>query len=38
LTDHRIGLTRHNLLGVMDGDIVDILVACRDYVQANPLK
>jgi len=38
LTDHRIGLTRHNLPAVMDGDIEDVLVACRTYFQAEALR
>ena len=38
LTDHRIGLTRHNLSAVMDGDIEDMIVACRTHFQAEQLK
>jgi peptide chain release factor 1 len=38
LTDHRIGLTRHNLPAVMDGDVEDILAACRTWYQAEALK
>ncbi|AKQ65056.1 Peptide chain release factor 1 [Myxococcus hansupus] len=38
LTDHRIGLTVHNLPGVMAGDVEDILTACRTYYQAEALK
>jgi peptide chain release factor 1 len=38
LTDHRIGLTRHNLPAVMDGDIADVVEACRTYFQAEALK
>ncbi|TMA28524.1 MAG: peptide chain release factor 1 [Deltaproteobacteria bacterium] len=38
LTDHRIGLTRHNLAAVMDGDIEDVLVAARGYFQAEALR
>jgi peptide chain release factor 1 len=38
LTDHRIGLTRHNLAAVMDGDIEDVIVACRTFFQAEALK
>jgi len=38
LTDHRIGLTRHNLAAVMDGDIEDMIVACRTYFQAEALR
>jgi peptide chain release factor 1 len=38
LTDHRIGLTRHNLSAVMDGDIEDVLNASRTWFQAEALK
>ena len=38
LTDHRIGLTRHNLQAVMDGDIEDVIVASRTYFQAEALR
>ena len=38
LTDHRIGLTRHNLPAVMDGDIGDVLDACRTFFQAELLR
>jgi peptide chain release factor 1 len=38
LTDHRIGLTRHNLAAVMDGDIEDVIIACRTYFQAEALR
>ena len=38
LTDHRIGLTRHNLAAVMDGEIEDVLVACRTFFQAEALR
>jgi len=38
LTDHRIGLTRHNLPAVMDGDIEDVIIACRTYFQAEALQ
>jgi peptide chain release factor 1 len=38
LTDHRIGLTRHNLPAVMDGDIEDVILACRTYFQAEALR
>src|SRR5512140_1886611 len=38
LTDHRIGLTRHNLAAAMSGDIEDVLSACRAYYQAEALK
>jgi peptide chain release factor 1 len=38
VTDHRIGLTRHNLPSVMDGDIGDIIDALRAHEQADLLK
>ncbi|MFN7131813.1 MAG: peptide chain release factor-like protein, partial [Myxococcales bacterium] len=38
LTDHRISLTRHNLPAVMDGDIQDVVDACRTYFTAEQLK
>ncbi|MHB8419521.1 MAG: peptide chain release factor 1 [Myxococcales bacterium] len=38
LTDHRIGLTRHNLPAVMDGDIADVVEACRTFFQAEALE
>jgi len=38
LTDHRIGFTRHNLPAVMDGDVQDLLEACRTYFAAQALK
>jgi peptide chain release factor 1 len=38
LTDHRIGLTRHNLPAVMGGDLEDVVTACRTYFQAEALK
>jgi peptide chain release factor 1 len=38
LTDHRIGYTRHNLPAVMDGDVQDLIDACRTYFAAEALK
>jgi peptide chain release factor 1 len=38
LTDHRIGYTRHNLPAVMDGDIQDLVDACRTFFAAEALK
>src|SRR5205085_7947320 len=38
LTDHRIGLTRHNLPAVMDGDLEDMITAARTHFQAELLK
>ena len=34
ITDHRVGLTRHNLAGFMDGDIDDVLGALRQDEEA----
>jgi peptide chain release factor 1 len=38
LTDHRIGLTRHNLPALLSGDLEDLVVACRTHYQAEQLK
>jgi len=38
LTDHRIGYTRHNLPAIMDGDMQDIIDACRTFYAAEALK
>jgi peptide chain release factor 1 len=38
LTDHRIGLTRHNLPGIMDGDLEDVIGSLRAHFQAEALK
>jgi peptide chain release factor 1 len=38
LTDHRIGFTRHNLQGVMDGDIQDLIDALRTHFQSEALR
>jgi peptide chain release factor 1 len=38
LTDHRIGLTRHNLAAVMDGDVDDVMKAARTHFQAEALR
>jgi peptide chain release factor 1 len=38
LTDHRIGLTLHNLPSLMDGGLGDMVVALRTYFQAEALK
>ena len=38
LTDHRIPYTRHNMPAIMDGDIDDVIVACRSHFQAVLLK
>ena len=38
LTDHRINYTRHNLPAVMDGDIQDVVDACRTFYAAQALR
>jgi len=38
VTDHRIGLTKHNLPAIMDGNIDDIVEALRAHDQAEALK
>ena len=38
LTDHRIGLTVHNLPAIMAGGIDEVIAACRAYFQAEQLK
>ncbi len=38
LTDHRVGYTRHNLPAVMDGDVQDLIDACRTFYAAEALK
>jgi peptide chain release factor 1 len=38
VTDHRIGLTKHNLPSVMDGNLDDIIEALRAHDQAEALK
>jgi peptide chain release factor 1 len=38
LTDHRIGMTVHNLPAIMGGGIEDILTACRTFFQAEALR
>ncbi|HYG69921.1 MAG TPA: peptide chain release factor 1 [Anaeromyxobacteraceae bacterium] len=38
LTDHRINYTRHNLPAVMDGDIQDVIEACRTFYAAQALR
>jgi peptide chain release factor 1 len=37
-TDHRIGLTKHNLPALMDGQIEDVVDALRAHFQAEMLK
>ncbi len=38
LTDHRIAYTRYNLPSVMDGDVQDVVDACRTFFAAEALK
>ena len=38
MTDHRIALTRHNLPALVDGDLQDVLDACRTFFMAELLK
>ena len=38
VTDHRIGLTTHNLPGILDGDIHPIIEALTTHYQAEKLK
>jgi peptide chain release factor 1 len=38
VTDHRIGLTKHNLPKILDGDIQEIIDALRTYYQAEALR
>jgi peptide chain release factor 1 len=38
LTDHRVNYTRHNLPAVMDGDVQDMVDACRTYFAAQALR
>ncbi len=38
LTDHRIGLTVHNLPSIMAGGVEDVITACRTHYQAEALK
>jgi peptide chain release factor 1 len=38
LTDHRIGLTKHNLPGILDGGLDDVIENLRAHFQAEALK
>jgi peptide chain release factor 1 len=38
VTDHRIGLTKHNLPGILDGELADVIESLRAHFQAEALK
>ena len=38
LTDHRIGLTRHNLPALLDGDLTEVIESLRAHFQAEALR
>jgi len=38
LTDHRIGLTKHGLPAILDGDLNDVVDSLRTHAQAEALK
>lgn len=38
MTDHRIAFTRHNLPGLMAGDLEEVVTACRTHFQAEQLR
>ena len=38
LTDHRIGMTRHDLDKIIEGDLEDVLSSCATYFEAELLK
>ena len=38
MTDHRAGYTRHNLPGLLDGDIEDVVGALADWEQSQLLE
>jgi peptide chain release factor 1 len=38
MTDHRIGLTKHNLPSLLDGDLDEVIDALKTYFQAEALK
>jgi peptide chain release factor 1 len=38
MTDHRIGLTRHNLPGILDGELDPVIDSLRTHFQAESLK
>ncbi len=38
MTDHRIGLTKHNLPALLDGDLDEVIESLRTHFQAEALK
>jgi len=38
ITDHRIGFTTHQLQGVLDGNLLELVDACTNYFTAEQLK
>ena len=38
ITDHRIGMTRHNIGGMLDGDFEDMLAGLRAHFQSELIK
>jgi len=38
LSDHRIGLSLHNLLGILDGHLDEVIIPLRTHFQAEVLK
>jgi peptide chain release factor 1 len=38
LSDHRIGLTLHNLSTIMEGNLADVITPLRTHYQAEALK
>jgi peptide chain release factor 1 len=38
MTDHRIGLTRHNLDAILEGELDDVIAALRAHFQAQALE
>ena len=38
VTDHRIGFTSHRIAGIMDGELDELITACRTHFRAEALK
>jgi len=38
LSDHRIGLTLHNLATIMEGNLADVITPLRTHYQTEALK